>query len=86
MISKILDKIFGNKIVMVKAKKLHAFAGWEEDFVFNKSTNKDIVDSTIRSIGQSVLSIKRFRTKKIQSPNPGRFRSMNNSRVTEWYD
>ena len=82
---KILDKILGNKVVLVEGYELYGHARIERTFAFNP-LDKKVVTRSLKSIGYSVISIKTKRTKKHTCPPEGKFKPITKKNVVCFYD
>ena len=87
MLDKILTKIFGNRVILVTAQRLHCYMRLEQQFVFDKKTsNKTISNVLANNYYYRVEKINKFRTKIITSPAPNHYRKHGKEKVVEWFE
>lgn len=84
----ILDLIFGNKIIVVTARRLGCFSEWEVRLVFHKKTPLSTITSTLFNLpgAYSIHQIKRYRTKKIPTPNQNQYKTLEQEHAIAFYD
>jgi len=85
---KVLDKIFGNKVVLITGEGLWGFASHEAKWLFNPSASKEDINMVVKTMNKSfrVTERKEMRTKKHVCPENGKYRVIQDSKVIRWYD
>lgn len=85
--NKLLDSIFGNKVVIVKGYTLRHYCRFEREFIFHKKTDRNTISLSLREkFDYAVIEAKSKRTKEHVSPMQGTFNVLTDEKVVRFFD